>query len=162
MPRSACLRAVEPLFIGATETEGPCCSAALSLTRINWLPDNGRGSDSHAQPRCGGKHKNNNCFFFPLPPKSLSSCVASSSPLIINESSSACSAHRRSTGSLPPVSFSSITGLAAALIVARVPSFLHCTVALKRDMSLFNDNTLPTVTCPHRSAPFDTHLAGAL
>lgn len=31
MPCCACLRAVEPLFIGATETEGPCCSMALSL-----------------------------------------------------------------------------------------------------------------------------------
>lgn len=67
-----------------------------------------------------GSTKNNNAVFS-LPPKSLSSCVASSSPLIINESSSACSAHRRSTGSRSPFSFSSITGLAAALIVASVP-----------------------------------------
>lgn len=118
---------------------------------------------THSAVSLKGKKRKPHLFylFFRLPPKSLPSCVVSSSPLIINESNSDCSEERRSTGSLFPVSFSSITGLALSVVVARVlpPS------SAGRSGGAGHVTLTPTACHSRnmfrRAAPFDTHLAGA-
>lgn len=124
------------------------------------MSDNVGGSDSHADPRCVTNSGDNKSAC--LPPKSLSSCVASSSPLIINESSSGCSAHRRSTGSLSAASFSSIP---ARLGPVRPGSALIRSVFLLSVRAEAGHVTLTTRSVPHQHVPnarrLDAQLAAA-